>query len=84
MRLPWADCPLTAIDLADNIPDCEVPELNWLAANEGKVVKLVGQWWDTLSEEDQRGFLVAEQAGLREKLDAITEALRHMAEDTGT
>ena len=41
MRLPWADCPLTAIDLVDNIPDAGVPELDWLATNEGKIVKLV-------------------------------------------
>lgn len=84
MRLPWADCPLAAIDLADEIPDFEIPELNSLAAIEGEIVNVVGQWWETLSQEEQLGYLVAEQTSLRDKLDAITEALRDMAEDAGT
>jgi hypothetical protein len=83
MRLPWADCPLTAIDLVDNIPDAGVPELDWLATNEGKIVKLVGQWWDTLSEEEQRIFLLDEETRIRERLDLITEALQDMTQDTG-
>jgi len=90
-KLPWAKCPIPSLELAHHCwavsqaheKDSDQAEYGvnwyeWININDHIVHRLVGEWWDTLTAEEQHKFLADKRNQLQAEFVYLTDALCEM------